>query len=131
MNDLQQEQLFTDLAPAQAETIAAGVFTKVDTSYGYAEADVIRFGDKGFAAHLKVGNKGTFKVYAKFQARASDGTHLSTPTKRYDVYQNADLSDYTSGLIGSFSKNINQVRVAIYNDRGGSDPVTFGNWVNL
>ncbi|HEY9641908.1 MAG TPA: hypothetical protein V6C57_15580 [Coleofasciculaceae cyanobacterium] len=131
MNNIQQEQLFTDLIPTQAETIAAGVFTKVDASYGYAEADVIRFGTNSFAAHLKVGNKGTSKVYAKFQAEAADGTTLTTSTKRYDVAQNSFLTDYFDKVVGSFNKNINQVRVAIYKDQTGTDPVAFGNWIKL
>jgi hypothetical protein len=131
MNNMHHEQLFIDLSSSEAETIAAGVFTKVDASYGYADADVIRFGNNGFAAHLKVFNKGASKVYAKFQAKASDGTILTTPTKRADVYQDSRGTDYTGGLTGSFSKNINQVRVAVYKDQSGSNPVSFGNWVNL
>lgn len=134
MNDIQHEQLFTDLTHTQAETVAAGVSTRIDTPYGGARADITRTGPGSFvAAELAVADlkiDGS-RVYAKFRAKATDGTILTTPTRRYDTFVPLNQATVYKGLRGSFSKNIKQIQLAVYKDQPGTDPVSFGDWVNI
>ncbi len=131
-----QEQLFTDLTAEQAETIAAAIGPiDVSTSYGAASAlDVRRTGRRSFrVGHLLVKDNAADgdAVYAKLQGLATDGSVLITPTKRFDRNGAKGRGTIYHTLKGSFGKNITSLRMAIYQNKAGRDPITTGDWVNI
>jgi hypothetical protein len=134
MNNTQHEQLFTDLTPEQAENISAAAVTIASASYGTASATLDRSGPGSFKVRslfVKDTAADGFPVYAKFQALATDGTILTTPSERFDR-KGANGSGTTyRNLTGSFGKNISQVRLGIYLSKPGPDTVIRGNWKNL
>lgn len=134
MNVIPQDQLFTDLTVEQAETVAAGVVTRADASYGFAAANFVRTGPGSFLANLNVGDSVADgnQVYARFEGKATDGSLLKTPTKRPDLDGAAGSFTAYTNLRGSFSKNIKQLRVLLYRqNRSGADLITAGNWANF
>lgn len=134
MNTMQQEPLFTDLTLEQAETVTAAGTSTVNASYGFAVGSFDRIGSRSFKVSvLNVKDKARDgdAVYAKFQGRATDGTILITPTKRLDSKGADGPGTRYTNLTGSFSKNISQMRVAIYRQNRGRDLVNVGNWTTL
>jgi hypothetical protein len=134
MNNTQHEQLFTDLTSAQAEIVTAAATSSITTSYGSATANFKRTGKKSFTADFLNVKDGRFdgkSVYAKFQARATDGTISTTPTARYDNKGAFGGGTTYTGLAGSFNKNIKQLRVLIYRDDLFADPVAGGAWIDF
>ena len=134
MNNTQHEQIFADLTPAQAETVTAGATSSITASYGSATANFRRTGKKSFAVDFLNVKDRRFdgkSVYAKFQAKATDGTIATTPTARYDNKGAFEGGTNYTGLAGSFNKDINQLRVLIYRDDLFADPVAGGDWINV
>lgn len=130
MNMRLQNPLFTDLPPEQAEMIAAAGNSFANASYGTAAAgNLTRTGSRSFKiSDLIVQDtaKDGKAVYAKIQGQTSDGTILTTSTKRYGT---GGLGKRYRNLTGSFSEDIVQFRVAVYREQPGRDPVTGGNGV--
>ena len=126
------ESLFTDLTPAQAETIAAGAseqFIVASAGYGYTSAVLKRTGDNSFSVQdLYVADleRDGFAVYAKFRVQATDGSFLSTSTKRYDRKGASASGMHYKNLSASFSKDIKSIQLEIYQDKPGTDPRTRG-----
>ena len=137
------ESLFTDLSSDQAETLAAGLRppdsippvlrnrSLAVANFGSASA-LINIARNGFTVsslHVEDSLRDGHPVYAKFQARTTDGSTLFLAPKCYDKKGEAgNGTDYRNLRVGS-SKPISQVRVMIYNDVSGTDPVAAGNWV--
>jgi hypothetical protein len=135
MDTIQQEQLFTDVTPEQAETISAAALTGsyADAPFGRASATLSRSGPKSFnVRYLSVFDEKAngYAVYAKFQAQAGN-TILTTPTKRFDRKGEAGDGTTYNNLTGAFSKNISAVRVVIYQEDPGNDSVAYGNWTSI
>lgn len=134
MNNIQYEHFLADLTPAQAETVTAGATSSVTADYGGATANIRRTGKKSFAVDFLNVKDRRFdgkSVYAKIQAKATDGTFATTPTARYDNKGAFEGGTTYTGLSGSFNKNIKQLRVLIYRDDLFADPVKGGNWINF
>jgi len=115
MNTIPQEPLFTDLTAEQAETITAAVGPiDVNVSYGAASAiGVQRTGRRSFkASFLRVRDNAADgnAVYAKIQGLATDGSVLTTPTKRFDRKGKGGGATTYNSLKGSFGKNIRDLR---------------------
>lgn len=136
MNGTQPEHLFTDLTPAQAETIAAGVTINagksVDASYGKALVGFGRTGSGSFEGNLFVKDKvkDGLPVYAKFHGLTSDGRTLIGSTKFFDLEGAAGPGTNHNGFKVSFGNvNIERVRVAIY--RRNRPGFVAGDWAKF
>lgn len=129
---MQHEQLFTELTPAQAETISAAASASVSDFFGSADAFFTRTGPGAFKAdflNVKDRRADGLRVYARFQGLATDNTVLTTPTRRFDEKGAFGGGTVHKNLNGSFSKNIKQLRVVIYRDDPiGTDIAKAGDW---
>ncbi|WNZ25796.1 hypothetical protein HJG54_25140 [Leptolyngbya sp. NK1-12] len=151
MNKVQQEQLFTELTSAQAETTAGGrpfddgglsfpdpiPFTHdtgANAFYGRAFASLKRQGLNSFSASLRVKDelKDGHPVYALFQGLPiGGGSILNTQTKRFDFKGAAgDGTDYPKSTY-SFSKPIGKLRLVIMRQNPGRDLFVAGPWMDV
>lgn len=140
MNTMQHEQIFIDLTPKQAETIAAGAplyrLSQADSYYGGAAADITATGPSSFFGTLEVKdlNKDGYPVYAQFQGKLTeDGPIFTGGTKFYDR-SGAEGSGMNTGFFhGNFGKTypFRFIRIAVYRDNPGRDLFTAGNWLDF
>jgi hypothetical protein len=141
MNDMQHEQLFTDLTPAQAETTAGGrpiddggfgPGGNVNASYGRAFATFRRTGQGSLTGSLFVKDKAIdgHLVYARFQGLTSDGRILNS-SNRFEDKQGAARkgTNYSVFNVNFGNIRINSVRVTISRDNPGTDLFTAGKFV--
>ncbi|WNZ25797.1 hypothetical protein HJG54_25145 [Leptolyngbya sp. NK1-12] len=143
MNNVQQEQLFTDLTPAQAETTTGGSPTKfpsVFADYGVASASVERIGFNPNAftvTNLRVKDilKDGHPVYAQIQGKPSDGSNILTSGGRHFDRKGAAgkgtvIPGFSFGF-NPFEKHISKVRLVILRDNPGRDLFVAGSWVDI
>lgn len=143
MNNTKHEQLFTDLTPTQAEATTGGspvdgpfrTPSSVTQYWGEAKAYISPRKGGGFTVNYLTVNDilaDGKSVYAKFEAEATDGTHIVTSNKRYDKTGASGKGRTYRNLVGGGNYSIKRVRVTIYRDVGqghGSDDVLSGNWI--
>lgn len=142
MNSLQQEQLFTDLTPAQAETTAGGKpfddgNTPTDSesfalaSYGSADTSIFNLGGGSISFNMLVKDRARDgqPVYAKFEGVGIDSRSLMGSTKFFDLRGTAG-----PGTIhirnASFGKNVFLTKARVWIFRKGRSPVA-GDWMNF
>lgn len=144
MNNIQQEQLFTNLTATQAETIAGGdppgdptsqygAPSRANASYGYASARFKRYTSSLFRTRIDIGDKAKdgYAVYAVIQGKTNDGRILSFPA---DAFHRGGAG--TSGR-AEFDVNfaffgnvdIRRIWVAICRENPGKDLYVQGNWI--
>jgi hypothetical protein len=133
MNNVQHEQLFTDLNPSQSEAIAAAKKVSIAAnSFGIAEAVLRRTGSRSFDVDLlsvrDESRDDGLPVYARIQAEAPDGSFMITPTDRFGSF----LGTFYSDLKASFNKPVKQARVLLFRGQPGRglNFITRGNWVD-
>lgn len=139
MNNGEQEKLFTDLTPTQAETTIGGSppvnFASVSASYGKATALFQNHSGMFYSETLYV--KDTLAdghpVYAMFQGQPSDGSSILTVQwKRFDRKGAAAREGtFYDNLVFPFSKNISKLRLVIMRDNPGRDLFVAGPWVDV
>jgi hypothetical protein len=135
MNAVQQEQLFADLTPAQAQTItAAGEYSTAVAKYGFADARFSRISSSSFSAKL-VTVKDTFKdgfpVYAIFQGLKYDGSIENSGAELLDTKGAAGRGTFYKEYNSHFSQTFLRVRIAILRKNPGRDLFTAGDWADV
>lgn len=142
MNTMQQEQLFTDLTPAQAETTAGGKpfddgNTPTDSesfalaSYGSADTSIFNLGGGSISFNMLVKDraKDGQPVYAKFEGIGIDGRSLIGSSKFFD-FRGAAGSGTIHIRNASFGKTVSLIKARVWIHRKGRSPVA-GDWVNF
>lgn len=134
MHKIPQERLFTDLTPDQAETITAAGSNEVNTSYGRVIGSFVRTGSRSFESTtlwVKDKAKDGDAVYAKFQGRTTDGSVLIPSASYFDRRGAEDFGTNYYGIRGSFSRSISHIRLAIYRQKSGVNPVAVSGWSRI
>lgn len=140
MTTKQHEQLFTDLNPTQAETIAGGGLlfriSQANAYYGGAYADIGATGPSSFYGSLEIKDwlADGYPVYAQFQAKSSEYAPIITgSTKFYDRRRAKGSGTYVDPIRASFGRGVDArfIRVAIYRDNPGRDLFVAGNWIDF
>jgi hypothetical protein len=146
MNNAPHEQLFRDMNPTQAETIAGGflrdsVATIPDDQtsvpkYGSAWARIAATGPSSFYGSLSIKDllADGYPVYAQFQAKASESAPIVTGSTRfYDRKGAKGNGRYVDPIRASFGRGVDArfIRVAILRDNPGRDLFVAGNWIDF
>ncbi|HEY9641907.1 MAG TPA: hypothetical protein V6C57_15575 [Coleofasciculaceae cyanobacterium] len=146
MNKVQQEQLFTELTSAQAETITAAAdlpikSVSVFASYGKATAlfkSVFNMFEMK-TLYVKDTRADGHPVYAMFQGQTSDGSSILTARPKWFDRKGAAAREGTfynhlpDGIntIFAFTQSISKMRLVIMRDNPGRDLFVAGSWVDV
>ncbi len=135
MNDTQHKQLFTELTPAQAQTItAAGNYSTAVAKYGFADASFFRVGTSSFSAE-RITVKDTFKdgfpVYAIFQGQRADGSIENAEVKLLDSKGTDGPGTFYRQYATHFSQAFFRIRIAILRKNPGRHLFTAGDWADV
>lgn len=143
MNTMQYEQLFTDLNPTQAETIAGGDFpipiykgpSRANAAFGAASATFARYpvnsyGSFGIRLTVTDKAKDGYSVYALVQGKTDNGRILSLPARHWQK-QGGGTSSSKDFLVDFGKNNIQKIWVAILRNNPGKDLYVQGSWIYL